>query len=332
MAADRYTIISADTHAGGSHEQYREYLDPAFRDDFDAWRGQYKNPWKDLRDTDLRIRNWDDDRRDADQLSRRRGGRGRLPQHRAALLPGLRAVRRPAEGGGLHPPPGRHPRPQPVDEGLLRPSARAPRRHRPVLPQRHRRRPRGHHLDRRERPARRRAVPDGRPRREVGEAPLRPRLRPDLGPHPGPRHPAEPPLGHRLARLRHVRRHADAAHQRGRVLRLPRAQPLHPLRRVRALPPPQGGAHRGLGRRPAPDARGARPGHQERAGRCHRRAEVPLGGRRPEAGQRVLRPELLDRLELPEAQRRRGRQDGRPRPLDVGQRLPPRRGHPAVHP
>ena len=69
MAADRYTIISADTHAGGSHEQYREYLDPAFRDDFDAWRGQYKNPWKDLRDTDLRIRNWDDDRRDADQLS-----------------------------------------------------------------------------------------------------------------------------------------------------------------------------------------------------------------------------------------------------------------------
>ena len=67
--SDRYTIISTDTHAGGSHEQYREYLDPKYRDDFDAWRGQYKNPWKDLRDTDLRIRNWDDDRRDADQLA-----------------------------------------------------------------------------------------------------------------------------------------------------------------------------------------------------------------------------------------------------------------------
>ena len=26
--ADRYTIISADCHAGGSHETYREYLDP----------------------------------------------------------------------------------------------------------------------------------------------------------------------------------------------------------------------------------------------------------------------------------------------------------------
>ena len=65
----RYTIISSDTHAGGSHEQYREYLDADYREQFDAWRGQYKNPWKDLRDTDLRIRNWDDDRRDRDQLA-----------------------------------------------------------------------------------------------------------------------------------------------------------------------------------------------------------------------------------------------------------------------
>jgi predicted TIM-barrel fold metal-dependent hydrolase len=68
-SSDRYTIISADTHAGANHETYREYLDPEFVEDFDAWRGQYKNPWKDLRDTDLRVRNWDDDRRDADQLA-----------------------------------------------------------------------------------------------------------------------------------------------------------------------------------------------------------------------------------------------------------------------
>jgi predicted TIM-barrel fold metal-dependent hydrolase len=66
---DRYTIISADTHAGANHETYREYLDPRFHEDFDAWRGRYKNPWKDLRDTDLRIRNWDDERRDRDQLT-----------------------------------------------------------------------------------------------------------------------------------------------------------------------------------------------------------------------------------------------------------------------
>ena len=64
-----YTIITADSHAGGSHAEYREYLDPAWREEFDEWRGQYKNPWKDLRDTDLRVRNWDDERRDADQLA-----------------------------------------------------------------------------------------------------------------------------------------------------------------------------------------------------------------------------------------------------------------------
>jgi len=64
----RYTIISADTHAGASHETYREYLDPAFHEDFDAWRAAYKNPWKDLRDTSLRVRNWDDERRDRDQM------------------------------------------------------------------------------------------------------------------------------------------------------------------------------------------------------------------------------------------------------------------------
>ena len=56
-------------HAGGSHAEYREYLDPQWRDEFDAWRGQYKNPWKDLRNTDLRVRNWDDERRDADELT-----------------------------------------------------------------------------------------------------------------------------------------------------------------------------------------------------------------------------------------------------------------------
>ena len=62
-----YTLISSDTHAGANHKTYREYLDPAYLDDFDAWREKYKNPWKDLRDTDLRVRNWDNERRDADQ-------------------------------------------------------------------------------------------------------------------------------------------------------------------------------------------------------------------------------------------------------------------------
>ena len=38
----RYTLISSDAHAGANHATYREYLDPKYHDDFDAWRAQYK--------------------------------------------------------------------------------------------------------------------------------------------------------------------------------------------------------------------------------------------------------------------------------------------------
>ena len=64
--AEHYTIISADCHAGGSHKQYREYLDPRYLDDFDAWRGKYKNPFRDLGDT-RRYRNWDNEMRNGQQ-------------------------------------------------------------------------------------------------------------------------------------------------------------------------------------------------------------------------------------------------------------------------
>ena len=37
---DRYIVISGDTHAGGSHAQYREFLDDEYKADFDAWRGR----------------------------------------------------------------------------------------------------------------------------------------------------------------------------------------------------------------------------------------------------------------------------------------------------
>jgi len=63
---DHYTLISADCHAGGSHGQYREYLDPAWRDEFDAWRGGYRNPFQDLGDQ-RKLRNWDDDLRNRQQ-------------------------------------------------------------------------------------------------------------------------------------------------------------------------------------------------------------------------------------------------------------------------
>jgi predicted TIM-barrel fold metal-dependent hydrolase len=63
--SEHYTIISADCHAGGSHEMYREYLDPAYLEDFDAWRAKYRNPFRDLQDGG-RVRNWDDERRIGD--------------------------------------------------------------------------------------------------------------------------------------------------------------------------------------------------------------------------------------------------------------------------
>ncbi|HWS45533.1 MAG TPA: amidohydrolase family protein [Acidimicrobiia bacterium] len=61
-----YTIISSDTHAGGSHAQYREFLEARYLDDFDAWRAQYKNPFKDLGDQ-RRYRNWDNEMRNNQQ-------------------------------------------------------------------------------------------------------------------------------------------------------------------------------------------------------------------------------------------------------------------------
>ena len=63
---DHYVVISSDCHAGASLETYREYLTPKWQEEFDAWRGAYKNPFRDLQG-DGRTRNWDDDRRFADQ-------------------------------------------------------------------------------------------------------------------------------------------------------------------------------------------------------------------------------------------------------------------------
>jgi predicted TIM-barrel fold metal-dependent hydrolase len=65
-ADGHYTIITADSHAGGSHAAYREYLDPAYLEDFDAWRGKYRNPFKDLGD-DRRYRNWDNEMRNGQE-------------------------------------------------------------------------------------------------------------------------------------------------------------------------------------------------------------------------------------------------------------------------
>jgi predicted TIM-barrel fold metal-dependent hydrolase len=63
---DRYVVISTDSHAGGSHAMYRDYLEKEYLEEFDAWRAKYSNPFRDLQD-DGRTRNWDGELRLADQ-------------------------------------------------------------------------------------------------------------------------------------------------------------------------------------------------------------------------------------------------------------------------
>ena len=68
MTNDPYILITADTHAGASHSQYREYLDARYREEFDQWRGGYVNPSEEHYGS-KKLRNWDLDIRTTDQNS-----------------------------------------------------------------------------------------------------------------------------------------------------------------------------------------------------------------------------------------------------------------------
>lgn len=69
VAEDKpYMLITADTHAGASHAQYREYLEERYRPQFDEWRGGYKNPSQEHYGHKKR-RNWDLQIRTQDQNS-----------------------------------------------------------------------------------------------------------------------------------------------------------------------------------------------------------------------------------------------------------------------
>jgi predicted TIM-barrel fold metal-dependent hydrolase len=63
-----YICITGDTHAGASIDAYRSYLDASYVDDFDAWRGQYKNPSK-KHIGSKKTKNWDSSERLADLQS-----------------------------------------------------------------------------------------------------------------------------------------------------------------------------------------------------------------------------------------------------------------------
>jgi len=68
VSSKPYVLITADTHAGGSHAAYREYLDPQYRERFDEWRGGYKNPSQEHYGK-RKLRNWDLELRTAEQNS-----------------------------------------------------------------------------------------------------------------------------------------------------------------------------------------------------------------------------------------------------------------------
>ncbi|MCQ4083380.1 amidohydrolase [Streptomyces sp. RB6PN25] len=62
---DRYTVISADCHAGADLLDYRPYLESRHHEAFDAWAATYVNPFEDLMAPEA-DRNWDSDRRIAE--------------------------------------------------------------------------------------------------------------------------------------------------------------------------------------------------------------------------------------------------------------------------
>lgn len=62
MTDDRYTVISADCHAGADLLDYKPYLEKRHHDDFDAWAATYVNPYEDLL-ADTADRNWNSARR-----------------------------------------------------------------------------------------------------------------------------------------------------------------------------------------------------------------------------------------------------------------------------
>ncbi|UNO42798.1 amidohydrolase family protein [Streptomyces sp. MST-110588] len=61
-ASGRYTVISADCHAGADLLDYKPYLESRHHDAFDAWAADYVNPYEDLL-ADTADRNWNSRRR-----------------------------------------------------------------------------------------------------------------------------------------------------------------------------------------------------------------------------------------------------------------------------
>ena len=171
-----------------------------------------------------------------------------------------------------------HPGPQPLAGRLRRRVPGAAGRHRPDLPQRHRRRHRGRALDQGARPAGRRPDPQHPAGREVDQAPAPPRLRPAVGGLPGARRAGQQPRRHRLAGVRQDPVVGGAHDRRGPVLLAAPVRAAAPRRRLRALPPAEVRDDRdGLRLDPAAAAPSRLPPGRHPQERRHRRAAVRRG-------------------------------------------------------
>ena len=255
-------------------------------------------------------RNWDDERRIAEHGGRRRRRRGGVPQHRAAVLPdrGDRrpAARRPTSTSGAWPASG------PTTAGWPTGAAGTPSA--------------GPASGRSSSTTSTTPSPTsaGSPSTACGAAILLPSV-PDDAPHIEPLYApdydplwavceelgrrGQPPLGRRLARLRAVPGgRASLWIAETTFFSRRAAHPPAPRRRVRALPRPALRAHR-AGRVVDPAA--ARPARRLSTPRCStgRIGELKYAPDEvlPLHAERVLRPQLLGRGQLPEPRARPSR-------------------------
>jgi len=97
----RYTIVSADCHAGGSSDDYAEYLDPAYRDAYAEWRQAYANPFRDLQDG-AKIRNWDDGVRNRELETEGIAAEVVFPNTVPPFFPTGQLIARPPRNGDDH--------------------------------------------------------------------------------------------------------------------------------------------------------------------------------------------------------------------------------------
>ena len=132
----RYTVVSADGHAGGDIGDYRPYLARRWHDEFDAWAADYVNPYADLI-APIAYRSWDSDRRLAETESDGIAAEVLFPNTVPPFFDGGQPRRSAAHPGGLRAPMGRSPGAQPLAGRLLCPDSRASRRDRPGVRQRH---------------------------------------------------------------------------------------------------------------------------------------------------------------------------------------------------